>query len=275
MSRKRLYGWGLPSLPGRSSFCYPSRMGCSIGNWADSDYDQLVSLSAQQSPPIDPVQVAITLFEEGGMNPACDPFGGSGSAGMNGMDEANLQSMGLTKAQWLAMSVSTQLGWIFKIWQSWAKTYNGGQFPTSAGALLGLNFLPGQFKLVGAGSNPNAVLAGKNGPQAGAYASNAPLQNSSGTITVNTLNSYLAGVASRGGTAWQNVVARIEAAEQRAGEPETALASQVSPVPSTPAPAVDWGTVAATVVGGVVAGSAAWYVWENRRFLTPVRRRYA
>lgn len=185
--------------------------------WTASDYDQLVTLSRAQSPPIDPAQVALVLWEEGGMNPRSDPFGGTGASGMNGMDLANLQSLGFTKPQWLAMSVSQQLGVIFKLWQGWAQRYNGGRFPSDAGELLALNFLPGAFSNVHAGANPDAVIAGKAGPYAAEYAANKPLQNATGQITVNTLRSYLGGVATRAGSTWTGVMSQIRAAIARVG----------------------------------------------------------
>lgn len=218
--------------------------------WTSADYDELVALSRAQSPPIDPAQAALVLWEEGGMNPRSDPFGGQGASGMNGMDVPNLTSLGLTKAQWLAMSVSQQLQWIFRVWHSWGQTFNGGRFPGDAGELLALNFLPGQFKNIGAGSNPNAVLAGKNGPLASDYAKNGPLQNASGTITVNTLRTYMQGVAVRAGATWTGIMGQIQAAIARAG----------SPAPSTPVASTGGGagTGGSVVLLLLAIGGAVW-----------------
>jgi hypothetical protein len=229
-------------------------------NWTPSDYDALVALSAAQSPPISPVDAVFILFEEGGMNPASDPFGGNGASGMNGMTVDNLTSLGLTKSQWLAMTVQQQLAIIFKLWQSWAKTFNNGQFPSDAGMLLALNFVPGQFKNVSAGTNPNAVLVGQNGPLAQYWTSNAPLQNSTGTITVNTLRQYVATTESKAGAAWQNVVAQVQAAQARAGQNQASTAPAPATVASTE---LGLAQAAAIILGGVAFGMAAHYTVEQ------------
>lgn|GEM_PF-6998945 len=186
--------------------------------WTSSDYDLLVSLARAQVPPIDPTDVAIVLYEESGLNPANPgPSAAAGVAGLNQMDTANLASLGLTRAQWLAMSVSQQLPWIFKFWQSLAKSFNGGKFPADAGELVGLNFLPGAYAAVGASANPDAPIAAKTGTYAWAWNDNPALQNSTGAITVNTLRTYLANVAAKAGATWTNAVTQIQAAVARAG----------------------------------------------------------
>lgn len=239
-------------------------------NWTSSDYDALVALSAAQSPPISPTDAVFILFEEGGMNPASDPFGGNGASGMNGMTVDNLTSLGLTKSQWLTMTVQQQLAVIFKLWQSWAKTFNNGQFPSDAGMLLALNFVPGQFKNVSAGTNPNAVLVGQNGPLAQYWGSNTPLQNSTGTITVNTLRQYVANTEAKSGQAWQNVVAQVQAAQARAGQ--SAQVAQVQPSA--------WPQTVAIVLGGLAIGMAGHYTVEQHgrqiaKAFRPVTRRLA
>src|SRR5580698_7388456 len=94
-----------------------------------ADFQTLVQLSAAQSPPIDPNQVAIVLFEESGFNPASQGPAGAGVYGLNQMSTANLSSLGLTPASWTAMTASQQLPYIFKWWDSLANSDNAGQFP--------------------------------------------------------------------------------------------------------------------------------------------------
>jgi hypothetical protein len=250
----------------------------SIGsNWTSADYDALVRLSAAQSPPIDPVDAVFILFEEGAMNPASDPFGGNGASGMNGMTVANLTSLGLTKAQWLAMTVQQQLAVIFKLWESWAKTFNNGQFPSDAGMLLALNFVPGQFKNVSAGTNPNAVLVGQNGPLAQYWTSNAPLQNSTGTITVNTIRQYVTNTEAKSGQAWQTIVAQVQAAQARAGQNQASTQPSIATVASTE---LGLAQAAAIILGGVAFGMAAHYTVEQHgrqivRYASRTAKRYA
>jgi hypothetical protein len=239
-------------------------------NWTPADYDALVSLSAAQTPPISPVDAVFILFEEGGMNPASN----AGSAfGMNGMDAENLQNLGITQSQWLAMTVQQQLAIIFKLWASWGKSDNNGNFPSDAGQLLALNFLPGAYKTISAGTNPDAVLAGKNGPYANYYSDNAPLQNSTGTITVNTLRQYVANTEAKSGAAWQNVVAQVQAAQARAGQ------NVASTAPATAPAANPWAQWTAIALGGVAFGMAAHYTVEQhgrqiaKAFRLPVRAR--
>jgi hypothetical protein len=232
--------------------------------WQPADFDLLVSLSRAQTPPIDPVDVAKILYEESGMNPATN----TGSAfGMNGMDADNLTTLGLSQSQWLAMSAGQQLPYIFKLWDSWANSDNNGQFPSSAGMLLALNYLPGAFKNVNAGQNPNAVLAGKNGPYANYYNINTPLQTAGGVTTVNTLQTYIDNAASHWGSSWQNVLTQIQAAELRAGP-----ASTVGTIAST---APDLSNVFALALGGVLIGAAGYYVYASGPVIARAVKRYA
>jgi len=178
-----------------------------------TDFQTLVQLSAAQNPPIDPVQVALVLFEESGFNPAIQNKAGASNYGLNQMSAANLSSLGLTPSQWTSMTAAQQLPYIFKWWASLASSDNGGSFPADGGELLALNFEPGAFKTVGAGGNPNAILAGSSGPYASNYTANSVLDpNKTGSITVNTCRQYLANVEANGGAAWAAIVQGIQQA---------------------------------------------------------------
>lgn len=180
-----------------------------------ADFDALVSLS--RGAGIDPSQVLLVLFEESGFNPRNPGPAGANVAGLNQMSSENLEAMGLTRTAWLAMSAAEQLPHVFAFWRNLAQTFHGGTFPSDAGDLLALNFLPGAYKAAGAATDRNAVIAGKTGAYAWAYADNPPLQNAGGVITVNTLASYLAGVSLRGGAPWALLVSGLNAAIARAG----------------------------------------------------------
>lgn len=217
--------------------------------WTSSDFDTLVSLARAQVPPIDPTDVAIVLYEESGLNPASPgPSTAAGVAGLNQMSTANLVSLGLSRSAWLAMTASQQLPWIFKFWQSLAKSFNGGKFPTDAGQLLALNFLPGAYAAAGAGSNPDAPIAAKTGTYAWAWNDNPALQNSSGAITVNTLRTYIANVAAKAGATWTNAVTQIQAAVARA-----APSSPSSPL--APPTSAGGNVVAMLLLVGLVGGA--------------------
>jgi hypothetical protein len=231
-----------------------------------ADFQALVQLSAAQSPPIDPNQVALVLFEESGFNPASQGPAGASVYGLNQMSASNLSSLGLTPTTWTAMSAAQQLPYIFKWWDSLASGDNAGQFPSDGGMLLALNFLPGAFKTVGAGSNPSAVLAGANGPYASYYTANKVLDpNGTGSITVSTCRTYLSNVANSGGAAWAVIQAGILAA----GGNSTAASPSSSSTPSTAGTAIKNAAIAA--VGGVALGGAAHFLLPKPRLK---KRRY-
>src|ERR1700691_6284139 len=169
--------------------------------WTAEDYQTLSSLSAQQNPPIDPAQVALIFLWESGLDPSNPGPSGANVGGLNQMSSSNLSSLGLTMSQWLSMSASEQLPYIFKWWNSLVQNDNNGVFPTTGGMLYALNFLPGQFKSVGAGNNPNAVLASKTGAYSAEYNSNSTLDpNHTGSITPNTCQTLLNNIANSNST---------------------------------------------------------------------------
>jgi hypothetical protein len=226
-----------------------------------ADFQALVQLSAQQSPPVDPNQVALVLFEESGFNPTIQNGAGAPNYGLNQMSTANLSSLGLTPTQWTSMTAAQQLPYIFKWWDSLANGDNAGQFPPDAGTLLALNFEPGAFKNVAAGNNPNAVLAAATGPYASNYTANKLLDpNNTGSITVNTCRQYLANVAANGGGAWAAIQAGILAAQ-----------GGVNPVPAPQPVSSMLGQVALAIAGGLAIGGAAHLLLPK---LEPRRRRY-
>jgi len=217
--------------------------------WTDQDFDELVAQSRAQTPPIDPAEALLVLFEESGANPASPgpaaakpPVGG-----LNQMSVPNLTNLGLTRAQWLAMTAAEQLPWVFRWWAS-LNHFNDDHFAADAAELLGLNFLPGAFANAGAGRNPDAPIAGRLGPYAWAYKDNPLLQNETGSITVNTLRAYLAKVAAHGGVVpsaagkarWLSLLAGVHAANERAGSIEPGNppdGGQTPPPSSSPPPA--------------------------------------
>lgn len=229
-----------------------------IPNWSSTDYATLASLSAAQSPPIDPAQVALVLFEESGMNPASPGPAGASVGGLNQVSTANLTALGITRADWLSMTPSEQLPTIFKWWDSLANSDNGGQFPADGGTLLALNFLPGAFKTVGAGSNENAVLAAAAGPYASYYIANSSLDpNNTGSITPATCQTRLNNVASAAGSTWQSILSNIQA-----------VSSYSTAVASNP-----WSSALVALAGGLALGGAAFLVAERAREFRPARAR--
>jgi hypothetical protein len=227
-----------------------------------ADFAALVSLSKSQSPPIDPTQVALVLFEESGFDPSVQNSGGAPVYGLNQMSAANIQSLGLTVAQWTSMTAAQQLVYIFRWWDALASGDNGGQFPSDAGMILALNFEPGAFKNINAGSNPDAVLAGANGPYAANYTANKALDpNNTGTITVNTCRTYLTNVAARGGARWQMLLAGIQAAGGGSVQP----IQPSNAIATAGALKVVW-----ALVGGLAMGAAAHLIFPA---VKPVRRR--
>jgi hypothetical protein len=228
--------------------------------WTPNDYATLVQLSEAQNPPIDPSAPALLFYEESGMDPsnpgpvsANPPVGG-----LNQMNVPNLQALGFSRSQWLSMSASEQMPIIFNWWAGLAKNDNRGQFPSDAGMLLAMNFLPGRFRDVVAGSNVDAPLAAAAGPYASIYNDQHALldPNSTGAITVNTCRTYLSNVANHAGARWQNIIAKIQAA---GGTVNVAVAGP---------------SIWATVLGGLVLGSAAYLAYEAYVLrLRPTRRR--
>lgn len=220
-----------------------------------TDYATLVSLS--NGAGIDPMDVAIVLYEESGFNPASPGPPGANVAGLNQMDTDNLTSLGLTRAEWLQMSATEQLPYIFHFWQGLANRFNNGRFPSDGGELLGLNFLPGAWKTAGAGTNPNAPIAASTGAYAWAYNDNELLQNASGQITVNTLRSYLSRVASKASPRWHMIVNGITQAEDLIPGLNTAIYNKVVP----------------QVIGGLLIGGALYLAYENWPAVTRRLRR--
>ena len=234
-----------------------------------ADFQALVQLSRAQHPPIDPTQVAVILFEESaGFNPAQQNFGGAPNYGLNQMSASNLSAIGLTPAQWTSMSAAQQLVYIFRFWASSAATANGGRFPSDGGELLAMNFEPGAFANVQAGSNPNAVLAASGGPYASNYAANKSLDpEGTGQITVNTCRQLVSNllVNYAGNSRWQMIEAGIAAASGGGGLPP------ISPVPP-PQPASSMlSNLALAIAGGLAIGGAAHVLLP--RFEAPRRRR--
>jgi len=224
-----------------------------------------VAQSRATSPPIDPADAMLVMFEESGANPSSPGPAGANPpvSGLNQMATPNLTALGLTHAQWLSMSAAQQLPYVFRFWKSLSGD-NGGRFASDAGQLLALNFLPGAYKAVNAGSNGDAVIAGKNGPYAWAYNDNPALQNATGTITVNTLRAYMANVASKGGVRWAALLAGIAAAEARVG---------YKPLQAATAPSFALLALGALALGGIAY--AVVYMPVPAIFRRPVARRRA
>ena len=218
------------------------------------DFQTLVQLSQAQSPPIDPTQVAVVLFEESGFDPSIQNGAGAPNYGLNQMSASNIQSLNLSVSQWTSMTAAQQLQYIFTWWKGSAATANGGAFPSDAGMLLAMNFEPGAFQNVNAGSNPDAVLAGVNGPYAANYTAN-PLLDPDGTgeITVNTCRKYVSNLLAQyaSNPQWQAIQAGIAAA---GGSSQPQQPPGFVPVPS---PSSMLSTLALAIVGGLAIGGAA------------------
>ena len=220
------------------------------------DFQTLVQLSQAQNPPIDPTQVAIVLFEESGFDPSRQNNSGTGNYGLNQMSTANIQALGLSVSDWTSMTAAEQLQYVFRFWSSSAASANSGQFPSDGGTLLAMNFEPGAFQTVGAGSNPDAVLAGASGPYATNYAWNKVLDpNGTGEITVNTCRQYVSNLLSQyaGNSQWQAIQAGIASA---GGNAQPQPQQPQNPVP-TPNPSSMLSTLALAIVGGLAIGGAA------------------
>lgn len=224
-----------------------------------TDLQTLVQLSAAQSPPIDPVQVALVLFEESTFNPSVQNAGGAPNYGLNQMSATNIAGLGLTVSEWTSMTAAEQLPYVFKWWAKQAAYANNGQFFSDAGQLLALNLGQVAYKNVNAGSNPDAVLAGKSGPYANSYAGNPQLGNGA-IITVNTCRAYLAKIA--GGSSFGVLARQIEQVE---GVPS------VSPQ-STPSNPVQ--SFVTSLLGGLLLGGTAFIVTQEiERYRRPASRR--
>jgi hypothetical protein len=235
-----VHGWSPTSIQYQASSGYA---------WTPDDYATLVSLSRARG--VDPTVPALLFLEESGLNPHQAGPAGSGVAGLNQTLPGNV---GVPTAQWLTMSAAEQMPRIFAWWDKQV------QWPVSAGTLLALNFLPGQFANVGAAANPNAVLAGVNGPYASYYGDNSSLDpQHTGVITPATCGLRLQNVAAAS-SKWRAFKANLP---------------QSNPAP-TP---FDWGRVALVAVGGVVLGGAAYLVTHAPsrpvRRRRPMRRAYA
>lgn len=227
--------------------------------WTQDDYEALAQLSAAQSPPIDPVQVALVLFEESGLNPASPGPAGANPpvGGLNQMSTDNLTNLGVTRAAWLAMTAAEQLPIIFKWWNSLANSDNSGNFPADGGTLLALNFLPGSFRSVGAGSNPNAAVAGAAGPYASYYNSNISLDpQRTGVITPATCELRLQNVAAAAGAKWTAIAQNIDAVSLYSG----GISSNAK-------------RAIIALAGGLALGGAAFWASENKPVFNRIRRR--
>lgn len=221
-------------------------------SWTPSDFEELIALS--QARGIAPSQPAMIFLEESGLDPTNGgPSGASPPVGgLNQMSSDNLSAIGLTRARWLAMSAAEQLPYIFSFWDSLAAKDNGGAFPADAGTLLALNFLPASFAASHAGSNPNAVVAGKNGPYASDYAANVSLDPSgSGSITPATCALRLANVAAAS-PMWPGFLAELQ--------------SYTPP---------SWATPAKVLVGGLGVGLVAYWLFEQPWARLPFWKRIA
>lgn len=224
--------------------------------WTPADYQALVQLA--QSKGTDPAQSAMLFLEESGLNPTNPGPSGAGVGGLNQMSTSNLSSLGLTMAAWLAMSAATQLPYIFRFWSSLVAGDAGGVFPTDAGTLLALNFLPGAFKNVGAATNPNAVLCAAAGPYANYYTDNKSLDpGNTGTITPATCLQRLNNVAAAS-SYWNKTFLPTLQQYYTPGSPSSAP----SGAPSTGSAIAS--SAATAILGGVALGGLAFVASETR-----------
>jgi hypothetical protein len=209
--------------------------------WTSHDLDVLVALAAATSPPIAPSDCALVCFEESGFDPAnSGPAAASPPVGgLNQMSSTNLRAMGITRDAWLAMGAAEQLPHVFAFWRDLCETFNGGTFASDAGQLLALNFLPGAYRAAHAQHDPNAPIAGKNGPYAWAYTDNPGLDpRKTGAITVNTCREYLAAYATapQNAARWAQLLADVHAASARAAGLAPPSGGGGAPPPSSGGP---------------------------------------
>lgn len=204
-----------------------------------ADYATLVDLAEQRG--LDPLGIAAMFFWESGFNPANPgpPSADPPVGGLNQMNEPNINGLGLTRAQWLGMSVAQQLGWIFHWWDGLAAHI---PYPADAAALYALNFLPARYK--------ERALTSRDAPLTSAgegwYESNTTLDpDHTGAITVNTIARHLAKVAASTNSRWQMIRQGVLAAYEAGPAPASAFAPN------------GWATRAVELVGAVAVGVGA------------------
>lgn len=179
----------------------------------EADFDALVSESRKRLIPAD--DVALVLYiESAGFNPASAGPGGRGGAnGLNQLTPQNLKTMGFTPEAWRSLSAAEQLPRIFRWWDAIARDFAGGKFPTDAGQLAAMNFLPGRYRDKGAATNPDAALTRE--PES-FYSNNVFYDpQKTGTITVNTIRERQALEAT--GARWRELEQGIADARARSG----------------------------------------------------------
>lgn len=225
-----------------------------------NDVATLVSLS--EAHGIDPIDVAAVLYlESAGFNPASLGPGGLGNyTGLNQMSVANLSSFGIAPADWVTYSAAEQLPYVFKFWQS-LQSFNNGAFPQNAAVLAALNLLPGNYKMSGAASNPNAPIASNPSIY---YTKNTYYDpDGTGSITLNTIAKRMAMIINATAPRWQGLKAAIIAVDPSS----VPLSSQV---PSENVAS----KMLTAIAGGLAVGAAAHYLLPPTS-VSKRRRRYA
>jgi len=182
--------------------------------------------------------------------------------GLNQMSSDNLKNMGLTRSQWLSMTVAQQVAWIFAWWDGLSI---GIPYPADAAAIYALNFLPARYKSR-ATNNRDAPLtsAGEN-----YYDKNSSLDpDHTGSITVNTIARKLSGIMASTNSRWkmiQNGIANAGAVIT----PDTP--SSVT----TDSFATNFFKAIVITTGGVVVLMAGQKLIQQYQIQSRYRRRYA
>lgn len=216
----------------------------------DADYDVLVNESRKRLIPAADVALALYI-ESAGFDPASAGPGGAGGAnGLNQLTVSNLKGMGYAPEEWRALSAAEQLPKIFRWWDAVVKDFAGGKFPSDAGQLAALNFLPGRYKLRNAGQNPDAPLTAS--PES-FYAQNVFYDpKKTGAITVNTIRERQSLEAA--GARWAELQKGVIAATERANAVPTQPEMPVTPLPPVTPPEEPPAPLADVVPVGGVSG---------------------
>jgi hypothetical protein len=179
-----------------------------------------------------PLDVAGLLVSESNFNP-----GAQNSIGCVGLNQQCPGSQNflsdMTVAQYLQLTVSEQLPYVFAFWQNWLTQYGIGSI--SAAELYWLNFLPATFV---PNSSSDYVISKSGDPY---YSSNTGLDTTgSGQITLGDLQTAIDNAKSNNPDLWSYLEGQI------------LLAGGVFP------------TTTWTVLGGLVAGVVGFFWWKRR-----------
>jgi hypothetical protein len=225
------------------------------------DFDALVREAKARH--IDPLDVAVVLyFESAGFDPASLRKRKDGTflvGGLNQMSAENLRAYGIEQATWLAMSAAEQLPTIFRFWDSLARGFAGGTFPTDEAQLEAINFAPKRYKDSHAVDDPHAVLI--TAADGRTYSDNLSLDpKRTGEISLDTIRDTFAAITTSSEPRWLLVRDGVRDAIVRSGSAPTP-----GPRPPPPSPPKSKTSKALAVVA--LGGVLAWLATRGRTLL--------